>query len=49
MTPERIRAAIRILYPAEMTPTARNVLENILDEEYEAPVSAGASDVKGDA
>lgn len=44
MNPERIRAAIRLLYPDHMTPTARNVLENILDdEELEAPVSAGAS------
>lgn len=47
MNPERIRAAIRLLYPAEMTPTARNVLENILDaEELEAPVSAGASSMR---
>lgn len=49
MNPDRIRAAIRSLYPDEMTPTAKNVLERILDnEETEAPVSAGASDVKGD-
>lgn len=47
MNPERIRASIRMLYPDEMTPTARNVLERILDEEYEAPVEAGASDVEG--
>lgn len=47
MNPERIRAAIRMLYPAEMTPTARNVLENILDDEdLEAAADAAASDVK---
>jgi len=32
MNPERIRAAIRLLYPDEMTPTAKRVLERILDE-----------------
>lgn len=43
MNPDRIRAAIRMLYPDEMTPTAKNVLERILDDEdHEAPVSAGA-------
>ncbi|SDK79962.1 hypothetical protein [Arthrobacter sp. ok362] len=29
----RIRAAIRMLYPNHMTPTAKNVLERILDDE----------------
>lgn len=47
MNPDRIRAAIRMLYPDEMTPTARNVLERILDDDNpttpEAPVHAGAS------
>lgn len=28
---ERIRAAIRMLYPDEMTPTAKRALERILD------------------
>lgn len=40
----RIRAAIRMLYPDHMTPTAKNVLERILDDEdHEAPAIAGAS------
>lgn len=30
---EHIRAAIRLLYPDHMTPTAKNVLERILDDE----------------
>lgn len=30
---ERIEAAIRLLYPEHMTPTAKNVLTKILDEE----------------
>lgn len=47
MNPDRIRAAIRTLYPDEMTPTAKNVLERILDDEdTEAPANAGASPVK---
>lgn len=29
----RIEAAIRLLYPDEMTPTARNVLLRILEDE----------------
>jgi hypothetical protein len=29
---ERIRAAIRLLYPDDMTPTAKRVLEKILDD-----------------
>lgn len=29
---ERIRAAIRLLYPDEMTPTAKRMLESICDE-----------------
>jgi hypothetical protein len=40
---ERIRAAIRLLYPDDMTPTAKRVLERILDEEdHEAAADAGA-------
>jgi len=30
---KRIEAAIKLLYPEEMTPTAKHVLEKILDEE----------------
>lgn len=49
MNPERIRAAIRLLYPDEITPTAKRVLENILDDEdHEAPVSAGAFLLQGE-
>ena len=33
MSTERIRAAIRLLYPDEMTPTAKRILERILDDE----------------
>ena len=29
---ERVRAAIRLLYPDEMTPQAKRVLESILDD-----------------
>lgn len=44
MNPDRIRAAIRTLYPDHMTPTARNVLERILDQEnHEAVADAAAS------
>ena len=32
VNPARIRAAIRMLYPDDMTPTAKRVLERILDE-----------------
>jgi len=30
---ERIRAAIRLLYPDEMTPTAKRILERILEQQ----------------
>lgn len=41
---ERIRAAIRMLYPDEMTPTAKRVLERILDQDnHEAVADAAAS------
>jgi hypothetical protein len=39
---ERIRAAIRLLYPDDMTPTAKRVLERILDEDHEAAADAAA-------
>jgi len=44
---ERLRAAIRLLYPDDMTPTARDLLIRIIDE-YEAPANAGASEFKED-
>lgn len=43
MNPDRIRAAIRMLYPDEMTPTAKRVLEKILDEEEAKAVPTGAA------
>jgi hypothetical protein len=50
MTPDRIRAAIKLLYPDEMTPTAKRVLEKILGEmEDQAAASAAASDFKEQA
>ncbi|GAP53728.1 hypothetical protein AHiyo6_02930 [Arthrobacter sp. Hiyo6] len=47
---ERIRAAIRMLYPDHMTPTAKNVLERILDDEAtrEAVPTGAASLVQED-
>lgn len=35
--PERIRAAVKLLYPEEMTPTAKSVLEKILNETEPTP------------
>jgi hypothetical protein len=47
VNPERIRAAIKLLYPEEMTPTAKSVLEKILGEmEDQAVVDAAAFDFK---
>jgi hypothetical protein len=44
VTPERIRAAIKLLYPDEMTPIAKRVLEKILGEmEDQAAADAAAS------
>jgi hypothetical protein len=44
MNPDWIRAAIAMLYPDEMTPTAKRILERILDDDHpEAPANAGAS------
>lgn len=44
MNTERIRAAIRTLYPDHMTPTAKRFLERILDEPHpEAVADAAAS------
>jgi hypothetical protein len=41
---ERLQAAIRLLYPDEMTPHAKRILEAIIQEETkEAPANAGAS------
>ena len=45
---ERLRAAIRLLYPDDMTPTARNLLTRII-EECGAPDTSGASEFKEDA
>ena len=43
--PARIRAAIRLLYPDEITPTAKRILERILDDEHPeaAPTRAAFS------
>jgi hypothetical protein len=47
MTTERIRAALRLIYPDDITPMGKRVLEKVLDDmDNEAPVSAGASDFK---
>jgi hypothetical protein len=48
VTPERIRAAIKLLYPDEMTPIAKRVLEKILGEmeQTEAAASAAASSLE---
>ena len=40
---DRLEAAIRLLYPDEMTPTARNVLLAIIEEESEAVPTGAAS------
>lgn len=32
---ERIRAAVRMCYPEDMTPSAKRVLDSVLDEEEE--------------
>lgn len=49
MNPDRIRAAIRLLYPDEMTPTAKRVLLRIIEEEtHEAASDDAASYVLGD-
>jgi len=48
VNPERIRAAIRLLYPDDMTPTARDLLTRIIDE-TEAPDTSGAFELKEDA
>ena len=43
--PARIRAAIRLLYPDEITPTAKRILERILDDDHNeaAPTRAAFS------
>ncbi len=44
MTTTRIRAAIRLLYPDDITPTAKRVLEKVLDDiDHEAVADAAAS------
>jgi GT2 family glycosyltransferase len=45
MRTERIRAALRFIYPDDITPMGKRVLEKVLDDmdRHEAPVSAGAS------
>ena len=44
---ERLKAAIRLLYPDDMTPTARNLLLHIIeDEAHEAAPQEAASDFK---
>lgn len=46
MTTTRIRAAIRLLYPDEMTPTAKRVLEKVLDDiDHEAAADVAAFDL----
>lgn len=42
---ERLKAAIRLLYPDEMTPTARNVLLRIIEEETREAAPDGAASV----
>lgn len=43
---ERLKAAIRLLYPDDMTPTARNMLLRII-EDYEAATDVAASSMPG--
>jgi len=43
---EQLRAAIRLLYPDDMTPTARNLLTRIIDE-CEAAAEVAASSMTG--
>jgi hypothetical protein len=42
MNPDRIRAAIKLLYPDDITPMGKRVLEKILDEEDQAAADAAA-------
>jgi len=45
---ERLKAAIRLLYPDDMTPTARNLLLRIIeDETHEAAPQEAASSMFG--
>lgn len=45
---ERLKAAIRLLYPEDMTPTARNLLLRIIeDETHEAVTDVAASSMFG--
>ena len=46
---ERLRAAIRLLYPDDMTPTARDLLTRIIeDETHEAATEEAVSVVQGE-
>lgn len=46
---ERLKAAIRLIYPDDMTPTARRILLRIIEEEEAEAVPTGAaSDVRGE-
>jgi hypothetical protein len=50
MTTERIRAALRLIYPDDITPMGKRVLEKVLDDmDKQAPVNAGAFDFKEEA
>ena len=50
MTTERIRAALRFIYPDDITPMGKRFLEKVLDDmDKQAPVSAGASCFKEEA
>ncbi|MDQ5860676.1 MAG: hypothetical protein M3536_00235 [Actinomycetota bacterium] len=43
MTTTRIRAAIRLLYPDDMTPAGKRVLEKVLDDiDHQAAADAAA-------
>ncbi len=50
MNPDRVRAAIKLLYPDEMTPIAKRVLEKILNEiDHEAVPTGAAFELKEQA
>jgi hypothetical protein len=47
MTTERLRAALRLIYPDDITPMGKRFLEKVLDDmDKQAPVSAGASSLE---
>jgi hypothetical protein len=43
----RLRAAIRLLYPSEMTPAAKRMLESICDDGIERGFGAKVTDAGG--